>query len=126
MGDLPSMQTQRHVREQGIRAMAVFAQAVTGTISGILGRRSRRCFLAVAVMLLCMGNRIDAQGSTNATVLGTVTDSGGAVVPNATVQVKNVETGQARQVTTDGQGRYTAADLPVVNYEAQATAQGFQ
>src|SRR5579883_2898033 len=91
--------------------------------------RSRTAIVGVPV-LLCLGlllsNRLDAQGSTNATVLGTVTDSGGAVVPNASVQVKNVGTGQVQQVTTDGQGRYTVADLPVGNYEAQASAQGFQ
>jgi hypothetical protein len=67
-----------------------------------------------------------AQGGASATVLGTVSDSAGAVVPNASVEVKNVGTGQARQTATDAQGRYTVADLPVGNYEAQATAQGFQ
>jgi outer membrane receptor protein involved in Fe transport len=81
-------------------------------------------------MVLSLGfvspSRLNAQGSTSATVLGTVTDSAGAVVPNASVQVKNVATGQAQQVTTDGQGRYTVADLPIGNYEAQASAQGFQ
>src|SRR5947209_8974436 len=87
-------------------------------------------FVVIAVMLLGLGflfcNRVNAQGSSSATVLGTVTDPGGAVVPNASVQVKNVATGQAQQVATDGQGRYTVADLPVGNYEAQATAPGFQ
>jgi hypothetical protein len=66
-----------------------------------------------------------AQGST-ASVLGTVTDSSGAVIPNASVQVKNVGTGQAQQTSADAQGRYTIAELPIGNYEAQASAQGFQ
>jgi hypothetical protein len=70
--------------------------------------------------------RLNAQGSTNASVLGTVTDSSGAVIPNASVQVKNVATGQGRQAPADAQGRYTIADLPIGNYEAQASAQGFQ
>ncbi|HJT88105.1 MAG TPA: carboxypeptidase-like regulatory domain-containing protein, partial [Bryobacteraceae bacterium] len=70
--------------------------------------------------------RAIAQGNTNATILGTVSDSGGAVVPNASIQVKNVGTGQLQQVVTDGQGRYTVPDLPVGSYEAQASAQGFQ
>ena len=86
-------------------------------------------FIALGLMLglgFLLPNRMNAQGATSATVLGTVTDSAGAVVPNASVQVKNVATGQAQQVTTDGQGRYTVADLPVGNYEAQASAQGFQ
>ena len=81
-------------------------------------------------MLLALGfvlsSRLNAQGATSASVLGTVTDSAGAVVPNASVQVKNVATGQVQQTPTDAQGRYTIADLPIGNYEAQASAQGFQ
>jgi hypothetical protein len=83
----------------------------------------------VGVMLslgLALTGRLNAQGVTSATLLGTVTDSGGAVIPNASIQVKNVGTDQAQQVTTDAQGRYTVPDLPVGNYEAQASAQGFQ
>ena len=91
--------------------------------------RSHGHFAALAVMLalgFLMPNRMSAQGSTNATILGTVTDSGGAVVPNAPVRVKNVATSQTQQVATDAQGRYTIADLPIGNYEAQASAPGFQ
>jgi hypothetical protein len=96
-----------------------------------MGVRLRRleCVASVVVLLslgLLSSKRMNAQGSTNATVLGTVSDSAGAVVPNASVSVKNVATDQTRQATTDGQGRYTIADLPVGNYEAQATSAGFQ
>ena len=90
-------------------------------------RRGRAVRAAVAFLAfgLVMSNRVNAQGSTNASVLGTVADSSGAVIPNASVQVKNVATGQSRQTPTDAQGRYTIADLPVGSYEAQASAQGF-
>ena len=83
---------------------------------------------AALLLTLAFGfsGRLSGQGSTNATVLGTVTDSAGAVVPGASVQVRNVGTAQAQQTTTDAQGRYTVADLPVGSYEAQASAQGFQ
>ncbi len=84
----------------------------------------------VAAMMLSLGlaltGRLNAQGVTSATLLGTVTDPAGAAILNASIQVKNVGTAQTQQVTTDGQGRYTVADLPVGDYEAQATAQGFQ
>src|SRR5579872_4289935 len=75
---------------------------------------------------LALTGRLNAQGVTSATLLGTVTDSGGAVVPNASIEVKNAGTGQVQQVRTDAQGRYTIPDLPIGDYEAQAVAQGFQ
>jgi outer membrane receptor protein involved in Fe transport len=81
---------------------------------------------AVLALAFLGSSLIHAQGSTNAAVLGTVTDSSGAVVPNASIQVKNNATGQTQQTASDAQGRYTIADLPVGSYEAQATAQGFQ
>jgi outer membrane receptor protein involved in Fe transport len=88
------------------------------------------CAIRVSAILLACAfaftSRVNGQGNTNGAVLGTVTDSGGAVIPNASVQVRNVGTGQVQQVATDGQGRYTVPDLPIGNYEAQASAQGFQ
>jgi hypothetical protein len=85
-----------------------------------------RVSLVVMTLALASSSRLSAQGLTNASLLGTVTDSAGAVVPNASIQVKNVATDQLRQATTDGQGRYNVSDLPVGDYEAQATAPGFQ
>ncbi|HLK48335.1 MAG TPA: carboxypeptidase-like regulatory domain-containing protein, partial [Bryobacteraceae bacterium] len=62
-----------------------------------LSRVFRRQTLQSAILLVLLyafpGSAI-GQGNTNATILGTVTDSGGAVVPNASVQVKNTGTGQ--------------------------------
>jgi hypothetical protein len=72
-----------------------------------------------------MSGRLNAQGSTGA-VSGTVTDSSGAVIPKASVQVKNIATGQVQQTPADAQGRYSIAELPVGNYEAEASAPGFQ
>jgi len=69
---------------------------------------------------------LHAQGAGNASVLGTVTDSAGAVVPGASVRVKNTATGRVQEVPTDEQGRYTIADLPIGEYEAQASLAGFQ
>ena len=84
----------------------------------------------VVVMLLAFAfvlpSRLNAQGTTSASVLGTVTDSSGAVIPKASVQVKNVATGRVQQAPTDAQGRYTIADLPIGSYEAEASAPGFQ
>jgi outer membrane receptor protein involved in Fe transport len=89
----------------------------------------RRQAAVAMVGLLALGfglsDRLNAQGAT-ASILGTVTDTSGAVVPNANVQVKNLDTGRTQRVPTDSAGRYTIANLPIGNYQAQASAQGFQ
>jgi hypothetical protein len=59
-------------------------------------------------------------------ITGTVTDPSGAVLPGATIQVRNVETGVTRTVVSNEQGRYTVPDLIVGTYEIQATMSGFQ
>jgi hypothetical protein len=68
--------------------------------------------------------RLSAQGTT-ATILGTVSDTTGAVVAGAKVQVKNVGTGLIQNVQSDAQGRYRAPDLTIGGYEVQVTKEGF-
>jgi hypothetical protein len=60
-----------------------------------------------------------------ATLSGTITDSAGAVVVNATVVVKNLATGIAREVNSDTAGFFSAPNLPAGNYEVTASAPGF-
>jgi hypothetical protein len=91
----------------------------------ILSRRSALVIAVVIFALFLFSNAAFAQG-TSASILGTVTDSSGAVIPNATVQVRNTATGQTQQVPADAQGRFTIADLAIGSYDVQATAQGFQ
>jgi outer membrane receptor protein involved in Fe transport len=92
----------------------------------LFGGHARSAAGIVLALVLASTGRLNAQGVTSGTLLGTVTDSAGAVVPNASIQVKNVATGQVQQVQTDAQGRYTVPDLPIGNYEVQASAQGFR
>src|SRR5712691_5324960 len=68
--------------------------------------------------------RLTAQGTT-ATMLGTVTDSTGAAIPDTAIKVKNVGTSLTQSTQSDAQGRYTVPDLGVGDYEAQASKQGF-
>jgi len=82
------------------------------------------------VALVCMGvvwfvNFAVAQVSTG-TISGVVRDETGGVIPGAVVRVSNVETGIARNVSTNAQGRYTAPSLTVGDYELQAEAAGFR
>src|SRR5271163_692859 len=92
-------------------------------------RRSKCVFTAVIfgllLALLALPNLVNGQGA-NATLLGTVTDVSGAVLPDASVQVTNVDTGVSQTLKTDSQGRYTVVDLLVGSYEVRASAAGFQ
>src|ERR1700684_1706832 len=109
-----------------IGATALWGQAV---MAHLKPRRSKCIFTAIVfgllLALLALPHLVYGQGA-NATLLGTVTDASGAVVPGASVQVTNVDTGVRQTVTTDSQGRYTVVDLLVGNYEVQASAPGFQ
>ncbi len=60
------------------------------------------------------------------TVLGTVTDVSGAVVPGATVTVRNVDTGLLRKTETQADGSYRVPELPIGTYDVTAEKSGFQ
>src|SRR6202521_4079743 len=58
-------------------------------------------------------------------ISGTLTDSSGSVVPNATVTVTDVARGVARNLTTDSAGQYSAPSLVPATYTVRAQASGF-
>ena len=60
-----------------------------------------------------------------ARIVGTVTDSAGAVIPAATVVVKNQRTGVERSVKSNEQGRYVVTNLSPAQYSVVASAPGW-
>ncbi len=60
-----------------------------------------------------------------ASLAGTVTDSSGAVIPNAEVSITNSATGVTRTVTSGSAGLYTAPNLLPGIYDIRITAPGF-
>ncbi len=60
------------------------------------------------------------------TILGTVTDPKGAVIPGANVMAVNTGTGIMRSTVTDADGNYTIAELPTGTYEIRVQVTGFQ
>src|SRR5262249_55220752 len=66
-----------------------------------------------------------AAGGT-AALAGHVRDPTGAAIPGASITVKNVGTAFTRTVVSDDQGRYTAPELPIGEYEVQGSLAGFQ
>ena len=63
--------------------------------------------------------------TSNGTLVGTVTDQSGAIVPNATVQVTSAQYGVTRQVTTDSAGTYRMDSLQPGTYVVSFSAKGF-
>ena len=85
---------------------------------------SKRCLLLLLV-LLCWRTSLSAQ-TFRGTILGTVTDSSGAVVPGATVKVRNVDTGLERTTQTSADGSYSVPELPIGTYNVTVTQTGFE
>src|SRR3982751_1198599 len=50
------------------------------------------------------------------TIQGTVTDTNGAVVPGANVEIINLETNFSKTLTTDEDGRFVGLAIPPGNY----------
>src|SRR5678815_4106523 len=83
-------------------------------------------FLTSILFTLLIVPTILAQSQiTTGQIQGLVQDANGAVVPGVNVEIKNLETGLSRSVTTNEEGRYVALGLPPGNYSVTATKQGF-
>jgi|KBSMisStandDraft_5_1062788.scaffolds.fasta_scaffold07414_4 hypothetical protein len=78
-----------------------------------------------ALVLSCAGLAF-SQGGANGTIVGTVTDSSGAVVPNAKVDVTNTATSVVVHTETSSTGDYTVPYLNPASYKVSVTASGFQ
>ena len=66
-----------------------------------------------------------AQGNTGS-ILGTVTDESGAVVPNAKVAITNTQTGVQASVPTDSLGNYLFNFLAPGSYKVESELAGFK
>lgn len=87
-----------------------------------------RTIYSVLVLLLAGILSIPAVGQSlvSGDIAGTITDPSGAVVPNATVTLKNNGTGQTQTATTNSSGAYRFSLLPPAQYTVTAAASGFQ
>jgi hypothetical protein len=83
-----------------------------------------RTFLAIIAAALLLPVPASAQFDTS-TVLGAVHDSSGAVVPGATVTLKNTATGITATAITDADGSYQFLNVRIGTYSVRAELQGF-
>jgi hypothetical protein len=59
-------------------------------------------------------------------IVGTVTDIGGAVIPGATVNVKQTQTGETRTAVTNDSGAYIVSTVPAGTYDVTVSKAGFK
>jgi hypothetical protein len=82
-------------------------------------------FVALAFTFLTVGRLALAQGIITGGISGTVTDPTGAIIPGAAVKVVGESTGTTFQVTSNGEGAFLIADVPLGLYTVSITANGF-
>jgi hypothetical protein len=80
--------------------------------------------LTCICLLLVQGRSAFGQVDEGA-ITGTVSDSTGAVVPNATVNLVNTDQGITLETKSNASGGFTFSPLRIGNYQLTVTAQGF-
>jgi hypothetical protein len=84
--------------------------------------RSLLCIL----LALSVSPSIGFAQSFTGTIVGSVKDPSGAVIPRATVTITNEQTDRQESVVADLEGRYTSLPLPPGSYRIEAGLQGFR
>lgn len=79
-----------------------------------------------AALTLSVSSALFGQTTNNQSLSGTVQDSSGAVVPNATVTVVSEGTNLTRSAVSSESGAYFISNLPLGFYNVSATAAGFK
>src|SRR5689334_10356705 len=78
--------------------------------------------LIALVWLMIVPLSAQAQSATATSITGTVVDPSGAIVPNATVAVRNPVSGYSRTAVTDASGKFAIANVPFNPYHVTVTA----
>ena len=89
--------------------------------------KTRTFVIAISVVasVVCLASLAVGQ-TIFGTILGTVTDPSGAVVPNIVITVTNQGENTSRDVRSDAQGNYQAENLKEGIYTVSIQAQGFR
>jgi Carboxypeptidase regulatory-like domain len=85
----------------------------------------QRCLSALGLLLVLACTQGLAQ-STQGSIVGTVKDTAGAVVPGATVTLTNTDEGAVRTTKSNGVGEYHFQDVKAGKYSVEVTAAGFE
>lgn len=82
--------------------------------------------LAICLLAVLVGASVMLAQNVTGTIVGTVTDSSGAVVSSAGVSVSNEATGIGYKAATSATGEYVVANLPSGTYSVKAELPGFK
>jgi hypothetical protein len=82
--------------------------------------------LVFATLYLLGASLAWSQTTTSQDISGLVQDATGSVVPNATITVRNTDTGLVRAAQSNESGLFLVANLPIGAYEVSAEAAGFK
>ena len=77
-------------------------------------------------LILFCGAVVTAPAQTFGTITGEVTDASAAVVPGATVTIRNLDTNATRTVVTNADGLYSVPLLPPGIYDVRVEKEGFR
>lgn len=84
------------------------------------------CAIACLLILLSLGGKLAPAQAVTGTLLGTVQDSTGAVVPGANITLTNEGTDVTNKTTSSPQGFYTLPNLLPGQYSVTVEAKGFK
>lgn len=84
-----------------------------------------RSFFGALLCLVCLCAALLAQTGLG-TITGLLTDPTGAVVANAPIQARNLDTGLSYKVDSTETGNFTVTQLPIGRYELQVEVAGFK
>jgi len=84
--------------------------------------RKQLCLLLFCLLALCVSSLAQGLGS----IVGTVTDPSGAVLPGAKIIAVQVDTGLSRTTTADSQGYFVLSSLKPARYTISIESTGFR
>ena len=86
----------------------------------------RMSLLAALALLMVLSPTYAAAQATTARLVGTVTETTGAVIPGASVVATNLDTGTRRDAITNDEGDFVIPNVPIGRYEVAAELAGFK
>ena len=83
------------------------------------------CIVALFLLLFTLASTTSFGQAVYGNIVGTVTDSSGAAIPNAKVAIRDVGKGVSYTTSTNEAGNYSQIHLIVGHYEVRVEAKGF-